>query len=126
MVRAGVKNPWLLFFFFFSTSCFKLVFLRKAIMGCILLNISLKLLLTLSMCWCLFLISFLFSSTRMYANLDLQCFKSNDYLGGQLSQFFSYSRSVYLFSTNLFIRSWECFLYSSKVEHMCLILSASL
>ena len=65
--------------------CFKLVFLRKAIMGCMMLNISLKLLSVLNMCQCLFIISFMFGSTGFYVTengteslcLDFQCFKSN-------------------------------------------------
>ena len=56
-------------------------------MGGISLNVSLELLLMLNMCQCLFIISFIFGSTRLY------------------------------------VTCWECFLYSSKVEHMRLILS---
>ena len=67
-------------------SCFKLVFLRKAIMSCELLNISLKLLSMFNMCQCLFIISFMFGSTELYVTengieslrLSLQFFKSND------------------------------------------------
>ena len=76
-------------------SCVKLVFLRKAIMGCILLNVSLTPLLMFNMCQCLFIISFIFGSTGLYVNengieslrLDLKCLKVMIYLGGQLSQF---------------------------------------
>ena len=81
-------------------------------MSCALLNISLKLLLMFNMCRILFIISFMFGSTDLYITkngieslrLGLQFFKSND------------------------ISRWStlslCFLYSSKVEHMRLILSA--
>ena len=82
----GVGNSWLFFIVFVSISYFKLVFLQKAIMGCILLNVSLKLLLALNMYQCLFIISFIFSSTGLYVTeneieclrLDLHCFKNND------------------------------------------------
>ena len=40
----GVRNFWLFLIVFVHISCFKLKFLRKAIMSCELLNISLKLL----------------------------------------------------------------------------------
>ena len=67
-------------------SCFKFVFLRKAIMSCELLNISLKLLSMFNMCQCLFIISFMFGSTELYVTkngiesvrLGLQFCKSND------------------------------------------------
>ena len=62
------------------------MFLRKAIIGCKLLNISLKLLSMLNMCQYLFIVSFIFGSTGLYVTencieflrLGLQCFKSND------------------------------------------------
>ena len=38
----GVRKFWLLFVVFVSISCFKFEFLRKAIMGCMLLNVSYK------------------------------------------------------------------------------------
>ena len=47
-------------------SCFKLAFLRKTIIGRKLLNTSLKLLLMLNICQCLFIISFIFGSTGVY------------------------------------------------------------
>ena len=69
---------------FVPISCFKLVILRKAMMGCKLLNISLKLLSMLNMGF--LIISFIFGSTGLYVTengieslrLGLQCFKSND------------------------------------------------
>ena len=71
---------------FVPISCFKLVFLWKAIAGFKLLHISLKLLSMSNMCQCLFIISFIFGSTGLHVNengivslrLGLQCFKSND------------------------------------------------
>ena len=48
VVCVGVRNFWLFFIVFVSISYFKLVILRRAAMGCILLNISLKLLLMLN------------------------------------------------------------------------------
>ena len=86
VVCVGVRNFWLFLIVFVRISCFKLVFLRKAIMGCKLLNISLKPLSMLNMCLFLFIISFTFGSTGLYVNkngiaslrLGLQCFKSND------------------------------------------------
>ena len=71
---------------FVPISCFNLVFLRKDIMGCKLLNISLKLLSMCNIFQCLFIISFIFGSTGLYVNgndivslcLCLECFKSND------------------------------------------------
>ena len=82
----GVIHLWLFVIVFVAISCFKFVFLRKAIMGCKLLNISLKLPLMLNMCQCLFIISFIFGSTGLYVNengivslrLGLGYFKSND------------------------------------------------
>ena len=74
------------FLLYLFQSCFKLVFLRKAIIGCKLLKISLKLLSMLIMCQCLFIISFIFCCTGFYVNengivswrLGLGCFKSNN------------------------------------------------
>ena len=71
---------------FLPKSCFKLVFSRKAIVSCELLNISLKLLSMLHMCQCLFIISFIFGSNELYVTenrieslrLGLQFFRSND------------------------------------------------
>ena len=71
---------------YYCVSCFKLVFFRKAIMSCDLLNISLKLLSMFNMCQCLFIISFMFGSTELYftengiesLRFGLQFFKSND------------------------------------------------
>ena len=82
----GVRNFWLFLIVFVHISCFKLKFLRKAMMSCELLNISLKLLSMFNMCQCLFLISFKFGSIEFYVTengieplrLGLQCFKSND------------------------------------------------
>ena len=102
-------------------------------MGCKLLNISLKLLLMLNMCQCLFIISFIFGSTGLYVNengtvslrLGLEYFKSNDLSRwSNLSTGFLTVDSLLPFLKNLFIRSWKCFLYSSKAEHMRLILNA--
>ena len=116
---------------FVPLSCFKLVFLWKNIMGCKSLNISFKLLSMLNMCQCLFIIFFIFGSTGLYVNengivylcLRLQCFKSNDLSRWSALSIFLTVDSLYPFLTNLFIRFWECSLYSSKVEHMRLILS---
>ena len=119
----------------FYKSCFKkLVFLQKAIMGCMLLNASLKLLVVLNMCQCL-INSYIFGSTGLYVLengiqslcFDLQYFKNNDLSGSSpLSKSFLTVDSLQPFSTYLFIntRPWKCFLYSSKVEQMRLILSA--
>ena len=71
---------------FVPTSCFKFVFLRKNIMSCELLNISLKLLSMFNMCQGLLIISLMFGSTELYVTengieflrLGFQCFKSND------------------------------------------------
>ena len=67
----------------------------KTIIGCTLLNVSLKLLLTLNICQCLFIISFISGSIWLYLTengteslrLGLQYLKVMIYLGGQLSQF---------------------------------------
>ena len=90
-----MRNFWLFLIVFVPISCFKLVFLRKAIMSCKLLNISLKLLSMFNMCQCLFIISFMFGSTGLYVTenaieslrLNLQFLKVMIYSGGQLSQF---------------------------------------
>ena len=82
----GVGNLWLLFIAVVAISCFKLVFLRKAIMGCIFLNAFRKLLFMLSVCHCMYIIFFIFGSAGLYVTengieslrLDLHCFKSND------------------------------------------------
>ena len=79
-------NFWLFLIVFVPISCFKLTFLRKGIMGCESLNISLKLLSMFNMCQCLFIVSFMFGSTELYITengtvslrLGLHCFKSND------------------------------------------------
>ena len=78
-------------------SCFKLVFLRKTIMGCKLLIISLKLVPILNVSTLLFPLYFAALGcmlTKMVLwNLGLQCFKSNIYLGGQLFQFVFFQSS---------------------------------
>ena len=133
IIQSDIKRGFRLSNILNSVSCFKVVFLRKAIMGCKLLNISLKLLSMLNMYQCLFVISFIFGSTGLYViengteslRLGLQCFKSKDLSRwSTVSICFLTVDSLQPFSTNLFIRSWECFLYSSKVEHMRLIPSA--
>ena len=71
---------------FVHISCFKLAFFTEVIMGYKSLNVSLKLLLILNMCQCLFIISFIFGSTGLFVkkndidplSFGLQCFKSND------------------------------------------------
>ena len=81
-----MRNLWLFFIVFFPVSCFKLLFLRKAIISCELLNISLKLLSMFNMRQCLFFISFMFGSTEFYVTengieslrLGLPFFESND------------------------------------------------
>ena len=86
VVCVGVINCWLFLVVLVPITLFKLVFLRKAIMGCILLNILLKQLLMLNMCRCLFIIFFIFGSTGLHVNengivslrLGLGCFKSID------------------------------------------------
>ena len=86
VVSVGVRNFWFFLIVFVPISYFKLEFLRKAIIGCKLLNISLKLLSMLNMCQCLFIIFFIFGSTESYVNendivslrLGSQSFKSND------------------------------------------------
>ena len=109
------------------------MFLGKLIKNCELLNISLKLLSMFNMCQCLFIISFMFRSNELYVTenrieslrLGLQFFKSNDLSRwSTLSICFLTVDSLKPFSTNLLIRSWKCFLYSSKIEHMRLILIA--
>ena len=83
VVCVDVTNFLLFLIVFASINCFKFMLLRKAIMGCKLLKISLKLLLMLNKCQCLFIISFIFGRTGFYVNesgtkplrLDLQCFK---------------------------------------------------
>ena len=42
VVYVGVRMCWLFFVVFFPISCFKFAFLEKALMGCMLLNISVK------------------------------------------------------------------------------------
>ena len=96
VVCVGVRIFWLFFIMFVPVGCFKLVFLRKAIMNCTLLKVSLKLLLMLNMSYFLLIVSFIFGSTGLYVtvngieslSLGLQCFKNNVYLGDQLSIFF--------------------------------------
>ena len=113
VVCVGVRNFWL-FLVFVPISCFKLVFLQKAIISCGLLNISLKLLPRFNMCQCLFIIYFMFGSSELYVTengieslrLDLQFFISNDLSrGSTLSICFLTVDSLQPFSTNL-----ECFL----------------
>ena len=82
----GVRNFWLFLVVFVPISCFKLVFLRKAIMSCELLNTSLKLLSRFNICLSLFIILIMFSSTELYVakngietlRFGLHFFKSND------------------------------------------------
>ena len=81
-----MRHFWLFLIVFVPINCFKLVFLQKSIMGCKLVSISLKVLLMLNVCQCLFIISFIFGSTGLYVNrngivslrLALQCFRRND------------------------------------------------
>ena len=68
VVCDGVRNFWLFLIAFVPISCFKLVFLRKAIMSCKQLDIYLKLLSMFNMCQCLFIIFFMFDSTELYLN----------------------------------------------------------
>ena len=128
-----MRNFWLFLIVFVLISCLNLVFLRKAIMVCELLNIYLKLLLMLSMCHCLIIISFMFCSTGLYVTgkvieslrLGLQCFKSHDQSRwSTLWICFLTVDSLLPFSIIFFIRSLECFLHTWKVEYMHLILSA--
>ena len=131
VVCVGARNFSICLLLFVPLSCFKLVFLWKNIMGCKSLNISFKPLSMLNMCQCLFIIFFIFGSTGSYVNengivylcLRLQCFKSNDLSRWSALSIFLSVDSMYPFLTNLFIRFWECSLYSSKAEHMRLILS---
>ena len=88
------RNFWLFLIVFVPINCFKLVFLWKAVMSCKLLNISLKLLLMVNMCQCLFIISFIFGSTGFYVTENgvesfwvYNVLKVMICLGGQLSQF---------------------------------------
>ena len=62
-VCVGVINFLFFLIVFVPISFFTLVFLGKAIMGCKLLSIALKLLSMLNMRQCLFVISFIFGST---------------------------------------------------------------
>ena len=104
-----------------------------------LLWLFLKLLLMFNMCQYLFINSFMFGRTGLYVTENgieplgsgLQCLKSNDLSRwSTLSICFLTIDSLQPFSKSSFqqalysISSWECFLYSSKVEHMRLILSA--
>ena len=86
IVFVGVRNFSLFFIVFVPIGCFKNVLFRKAIMGRILLNVSLKLLFMLNVCRCFFVIFLIFGSNRLCVTqngieplrLGLQCFKSND------------------------------------------------
>ena len=104
-----------------------------------LLWLFLKLLSMFNMCQYLFINSFMFGRTGLYVTengieslgFGSQCLKSNDLSRwSTLSICFLTIDSLQPFSKSSFqqalysISSWECFLYSSKVEHMRLILSA--
>ena len=77
---------WLFLISFLPINCFKLAFLQKAIMGCKLLNIYLKMPLMFNIYQYLFIISFTFFCTGLHINnnsivslgLGLEYFKSND------------------------------------------------
>ena len=113
VVCVGVRNFCLFLIVFVPISYFNLVFLRKAIMSCELLYISLKLLSIFNMWQCLFIISFMFGSTEFYVTengieslrLGLQCFKSNDLSRRSTLSTCFLTVDSYPFSTNLFIRS---------------------
>ena len=85
VASVGERDLWL-FRMFIVISCFKLVFLQKAIIGCKLLNIFLKLLLMLNMYQLLFIISSIVGSSGLYVNengiessrLGLKCFQIKD------------------------------------------------
>ena len=127
-----MRNFWLFFIVFVPISCFKLVILRKTVMIYILLNVSLKPMWMLNMCQCLFIISFIFGNAVLYVtesgieslHFGSQYFKSNDLSRcSTLSICFLKFDSSQPFSTNLFRRSWKCFMDYPKVGHMRLILS---
>ena len=86
VVCVGVRKFWFVLIVFVPISCFKLVFLRKAIMSCILLNYFSKVVSMFNMCLCFFIVSFMFDSTELHVTkngieslrLGLQGFKNND------------------------------------------------
>ena len=64
-VCRGVGNFWL-FLMFLSISCFKLVFLKRARMGCILLNVFVDATVDAQYVAAFFIISFIFSRTWLH------------------------------------------------------------
>ena len=132
VVFVGVRNFSLFFIVFVPIGCFKNTLFRKAIMGRILLNVSLKLLFMLNMCRCFFVTFLIFGSNRLCVtqngieplHLGLQCLKRDDpSRWSTLSSCFLTVDSLKPFSKKFCFRFWECFLYSSKVELMRLNLS---
>lgn len=111
-------------FCLFNWSCFKWEFPLKAIIVCILLNVSLMLLLMLKMCQYLFLIFFIFGCSELHGPgstgllvtengiksscVDLQVFKSDVlFKWSTLSLRFLVVDVLQFFSTNFFI---SCFI----------------
>lgn len=122
-------------FCLFNWSCFKWEFPLKAIIVCILLNVSLMLLLMLKMCQYLFLIFFIFGCSELHGPgstgllvtengiksscVDLQVFKSDVlFKWSTLSLRFLVVDVLQFFSTNFLLAVlfyWECFLYPTNV-----------
>ena len=127
VVCVGVRNFCLFPIVFVPVSCFKLVFFRKAIMGCKLFNISLKLLSMLNKCQCLFIVSVIFGNTGLYVNkmvLRLYIWVYNVlkvmmYLGGQPSQFVFLQSIHYDPFQQIFLLGIR-----PRLNILCLILSA--
>ena len=95
VVFVGVRNVCFFLIKFISVRFFKLVFLRKAVIGCKLLNISLKLMSMLNKCqymcllFPLYLATLGFMLTKMVLCLYIWVYsflKVMNYQSGQLSQ----------------------------------------
>ena len=110
------------------------VFLQKALTG-VALNTFANVLLIFKKCQCLLIISLIFGKVGQYVikneitffRIVLVLFNRIDL--SRLSTFSIWFRmlfSLYSFSTNRLTKSFECFLYSSKVEQTRFILNACL
>ena len=95
VVFVSVRNVSFFLIKFISVRCFKLVFLRKAVIGCKLLNVSLKLMSMLNICqymcllFALYFAALGFMLTKMVLCLCIWVYsflKVMNYQSGQLSQ----------------------------------------
>ena len=122
---------WLWLIVFVSMTCLNDLFLRKDMIS-VALNTFPNLLLLFNICQCLLIIYLIFIKVGLYVTENgivffhtaLVLFNRFDY--SRLSTFliwFQMMFSLYPFSTNRLTKSFECFLYSSKVQQIRFILN---